>query len=298
MKKIMWYLIILIVAGSLVMWGCTGKKAELGSAQRPIKMYFVPSGEVNKIISDASPLKNYLEAKTGYKFEIAVPLSYAAVIEAMGADQADVAWFAPFSYVLANKKYGAELAFTTVRHGLKKYRAQFVVRSDSPIQSINDLNGKTIAYTDPASTSGHLYPAAMLRTMGIKPAGTIFAGGHPQAIEAVYSGRTDAGCTFWSPGINGVPQDARMLLAQTHPDIYDKVRILALTDSIPNDTVTLRAGLPQEVKDKIKQALLEFAGTPEGKKCLQSLYTIDGLAPGNDADYDAIRNKPLDNNDL
>jgi phosphonate transport system substrate-binding protein len=282
--------LLIVVFAFLVLVSC-GKQKEypLGSEKNPVKMFFVPSAEVGKIVSQAEELEKYLEDKTGYHFKIEVPMSYAAVIEAIGVNNADIAWLGTFAYVLANEKYGAEVALTTLRKGMAAYRGQFVAKASSNIFSVEDLQGKTIAYTDKGSTSGYIYPAGMLNQKNIEPKNVLFAGGHPQAISAVYDGRADAGCSFWSPEYEGVPQDARKLVAENLPDVYDKVKIIGLTDWIPNDTVVFRKNMDNEMKNNILRNLLAYSETEEGKEVLRKLYEIDGFTEAKDDDYDVVR---------
>ncbi|MCD6101896.1 MAG: phosphate/phosphite/phosphonate ABC transporter substrate-binding protein [Candidatus Cloacimonetes bacterium] len=284
-KKYFVLFIILIIIFS----GCA-KQVPLGSKKNPIKMYFVPSMEAGKIVTSGTAVADFLTKETGYHFKVAVPTSYASVIEAMGTEETDIAWLATFAYVLANEKFGAEVALTVVRKGLEKYRGQFVSLTDSDINTIEDINGKIIAYTDAASASGYIYPTAILKQKGIKPRRSFFAGGHPQAILAVYQGTADVGCTFWAPpGKDGMVRDARRAVIDTYPDVVEKVKIIGYTDWIPNDTVTFRKGFPPEMKEKIIQALLNFANTKEGHETLVRLLDIDNFVRANDSDYDVVR---------
>ncbi len=287
----------IILISIVLLFGCTGKDSrlakankKLGSKQNPIKMFFVPSLEAGKVVQSGEAIAEFLQKQTGYHFKVAVPTSYAAVIEALGTYQADIAWLPTYAYVLAKQKYNAQVRLMTVRNGLNKYRGQFVVKNDAPIKALEDLNGKIIAYTDAASTSGYIYPSAVLKQKNIVPKDHIFAGGHPQAILAVYSGRADAACTYWSPpDARGIPMDAREKLFSTHPDIFDKIRILDYTDWIPNDTVTFRDELPPELEDQVVASLYEFAQSSEGKTTLKALYDIDGLEYAKDEDYEVVR---------
>jgi len=223
-------LVILLAATLLI--GCS-QNAPLGTKKNPIKMYFVPSMEAGKIVTSGREIADTLHEKTGYYFKVAVPTSYASVIEAIGTEETDIAWLATFAYILANEKFGAEVELTTVRNGLEKYKGQFVALARSGIEDLNDIEGKVIAYTDAASASGYIYPSAILSKKGIKPARSLFAGGHPQAILAVYQGTADVGCTFWSPpDENGDIRDARRAVIDTYPDIVDKIKIVGYTEWI------------------------------------------------------------------
>ncbi len=283
------FYIVLIMLVLLILVGC-GEKAELGTKKNPVKMYFVPSMEASTIVTSGEAIAEYLEEVTGYKFEIKVPTSYASVIEAMGTEQADIGWLATFGYILANEKYDAEVAMTTVRNGLKAYRGEFIAKADSGIDSIEDIQDKSIGYTDAASTSGFIYPSAILKMKGIEPKHQRFLGSHPAAVLAVYQGNVDVGCTFWSPANKeGEPMDARQKLSETYPDIYEKVKIVDFTDWIPNDTVTFRKGFPADMRENIVSALEKGFENPTIKQMLFDLYQIDGLERATDSDYDIVR---------
>jgi len=288
-ERIMRVIKIASVLLILALLGC-GEKSELGTKKNPIKMYFVPSMEAGKIVTSGKEVSDYITEKTGYHFKVAVPTSYASVIEALGTDETDIAWLATFAYILANEKFGAEVALTTVRNGLESYRGQFLARADGDINTLEDIEGKIIAYTDAASTSGYLYPSAILAEKGIEPKDMLFAGGHPQAILAVYQGTADVGCTFWSPpGEDGSIKDARRAVLETYPDVVEKIKIIGFTDWIPNDTVTFRKDFPAEIREEIVQCLLDFAATEEGHQTLLTLLDIDNFVRAKDSDYDVVR---------
>ncbi len=284
MKLINTLLIILI----LTILNCS-KETELGTKYNPVKMSFVPWMETGKIITRSKKLTDYLTEKTGYFFKVTIPTNYAAVIEGMGTQQVDIAWLPPFAYILANEKFGAQVALTPVRKGMKKYKGEFLARSDSNIDSLTDIEGKTIAYTDAASTSGYIFPSALLSQKGIKPGKVYFAGGHSQAILAVYQNRADVGCAYWSPTSEEEHQDGRKALLQTHPDIYEKTKIIGYTDWIMNDTVTFRKDFSPEMREKIVQALIDYLEIEEGKEVMKTLYEIDDYVRTTDSDYDGVR---------
>jgi phosphonate transport system substrate-binding protein len=267
-----------------------GQRAPLGTEENPIKMYFVPSGEVAKIIKNGDAIADYLNEATGYHFKTAVPTSYAAVIEAMGTEEADIGWLATFAYVIANDKYDVYPRLKVFRFGSAMYKGQFIVRADSGIETIADLKGKTIAYTDALSTSGFIYPSAKLAMEGITIKDSIFAGGHPQAVLAVYDGTVDAGCTYYAePSSDGTINDARARVLETHPDVAEKVKIIGFTDFIPNDTVSFRQDFPKDIEDKIVEALKVYHETEGGAEALDELYTIHHLVDATDDDYEIVR---------
>lgn len=274
---------------SVLLSGCTVNKGELGSAKNPIKLFFVPSVDAKVIETNSKVFKEWLEANTPYKFEVSIPQSYIAVVEAFGSKRADVASLNTFGYILANEKYGVEAKLTVLRHGLATYQAQFLAKADGPIKTIADLEGKKVAFVDPASTSGFLLPKKLLADKGIKPAQEVFAMKHDSVISMIYQGQVDAGATFYSPAHEGEIQDARRLVKRQYPDVEEKIKIVELTDSIPNDPIIFRKDLPEEMKKTLVDAFIKFVSTDEGRQTFNNVYGVTDLKPATDADYDGVR---------
>ncbi|PIR01708.1 MAG: phosphonate ABC transporter substrate-binidng protein [Nitrospinae bacterium CG11_big_fil_rev_8_21_14_0_20_45_15] len=255
----------------------------LGGPDRPIRMMFVPSGDSQVILKGGQEIASLLQAETGLHFKTSVATSYAAVVEAMGAGQVDVGWLATFSYVMAKEKFNVDLLLIVMRFGSPFYRGQIMVRADSNIKTLADLKGETFAYGDPASASGHLYPKALLRSKGLDPdilfKNSIFAGSHNAVVLSLLKGRVSAGAAY---------DDARAAVADSYPDVFDKIRVIAYTSEIPNDTVSVRNDLDPELKIKIKEGLKRLARTPVGSKVLKQVYGISGLADL-DALFDPVR---------
>jgi phosphonate transport system substrate-binding protein len=277
--------------------GATPAAAAPGAAAaQTLNMAFVPSSNSQKVLDSGKPLGDALGKITGYKFEVSVPTSYAAVIEAMGSGKVDIGWLAPFAYVLAHDKYGADVMLITTRQNSKTYVSQ-IITADPAITKVDDLKGKKFAFVDSASASGYLYPSAYLKDKGFDPktffSDILYAGGHDKVVIAVYNKQVSGGATFGrsSTDPSAPLTDARTLVKSTLPDVLDKVKIIAETDPIPNDTVSARKGLDKAIFDKVKSGLLQLAKQDDGKKLLADLYQIDGLADAQDSDFDPIRKK-------
>ena len=144
----------------------TPAAGSLGSKDNPIKMAFVPSASSTKVLAQRRAAGRVATKVTGYSYKVSVPTSYAAVIEAMGSNNVDVAWLAPFSYALANQKYGAQVILSTVRKGSLTYPSVFIT-ADPNVKTVADFKGKKFAFVDPASASGYLYPVAFLKSLGL-----------------------------------------------------------------------------------------------------------------------------------
>jgi phosphonate transport system substrate-binding protein len=276
-----------LVMIAMALTSCTGSRGELGTEKNPIKLYFVPSVDAKVIEDNSKIFRTYLEKNTPYKFEVSIPQSFVAVVEAFGTKRADVAAMNTFGYALANKKYGAESRLTVLRHGSPTYQSQFITRADSKIKKIEDLEGKKMAFVDPASTSGYLVPLKTLKDKKIKPKETVFAMKHDSVVSMVYQGQVDAGATFYSPPSEGKIEDARRLVKTQYPDVEEKVIIVELSQPVPNDPIVFRKDLTEDMKTKIAKAFKDFVQTPEGKKAFQEIYGVTDLKEANDGDYQA-----------
>ncbi len=176
------------------------EEAPLGSEERPIQVLFVPSVDADAIIAGGDVMAQELENATGLKYEVSVPTSYAATIEAMCASPEDTIGFIPaLGYVLANERCGVQVGLASVRFGWPYYWSQIVVRDDSGIETIEDLAGKTWGAPSVTSTSGYLVPKAELSAAGIETGEVVETGGHTGAMLAVAQGDVDFATGFFSP---------------------------------------------------------------------------------------------------
>jgi len=298
----------------------------LGSAERPIQVYFVPSAEVDEIVAGGDVMRKALAEATGLEFEVYVPTSYAAFIEGMCASPGDTMGFpATLAYVVANARCGVDASQISIRYGRDVYWAQYLVARDSDIQTLADLNGKTWGFTDATSTSGYMFPLFKLESEGIELADKVATGGHPQAVLAVYNGEVDFSTSYFSPpdlpegkweeGDDpepfedildecGVTEDGKKVMCGDYrirdarsasgvrsvaPDIMQKTRVVAISDAIPNDCLAFGPVFPDDLRKQIEEALIAFKDTDGWEESIGEFYSWDDMRPATDADYDVVR---------
>lgn len=244
----------------------------------------VPSREVSRMIESIDPLTQLLEAELGIPVQGTVLTSFTGVIEAMGTGRVDIGIFGPFALVLGEQQHDLQIILNSLRRGSDHYRAQFVVRQDAGINEISDLRGRTMAFVDPASASGFLFPYVFLLNNGIDPdtdlADYIFAGAHDAAVSAVMSGDVDVAVSF---------EDAREDLLVEFPTIMEETMILTYTDEIPNDGVAVRPGIPAELREAIAEAFITIGNTSEGQQLLSTLYNVTGYIRADSERYAVVR---------
>ncbi len=268
--------------------GAAGGKSSIGTADRPITMAMVPSLDTQKLIVSGDKLAVLLEKETGLKYKVVVPTNYTAVMTAMGAGTVDIGWLSPLPYVMAHDRYGVDVVLRTIRDNSNEYWSFIIARTDTGISKLEDLKGKKFAYGDPVSTSGAIYAKHLIRKSGYDPdtffTSAIYAGAHDRVVMAVYNKQVDAGAIY-----GGVGTDAREKAVAALPDVMSKTKVIAKSISIPNDTVSVRKGLPREIVEKVTKGLIAVSKSEEGRKTIFDLYGIDGFEAAKDSDYDSVR---------
>lgn len=271
----------------LLVLHCAPLNAQTGTT---LDFYLTPSISAATMQQQGTFLKNYLEKETGLAIQLHVPDNYEQLVEKFGGARPCFAMMSSQSYVLANKKYGAQVKLRAVRFGHSVYYGMIVANTLSGIKKLTDLQGKTIAYTDALSTSGYLFPRKLLERSGTKPGKELWAGKHDDVIKLVYEGKADAGAAFYSPpSSSGEIRDARERVKKIFPDVEKKVIIIAKTEGIPNDPVVFSKSFDAETARKLYTALVKLSQDGKGKQVLLELYGIEGFAKASDADYNSLR---------
>jgi phosphonate transport system substrate-binding protein len=237
----------------------SGKWPRDGSAQHPLEVMLIPAdgGTEEGTKSDFLPLFNAIEKTQGLHFDVRVGQSYGAVVEAMANGLVDVGWFGPTSYLQAKKRAGAELLAVSVEQGSSTYYAGLFVRGDSPLHTLADLKGKSLAVGDPSSTSSFGAPLAMLIEAGVDPvkdlSRIVFSGSHVNSMVACAEGKVDAGAASFNSFEKAVG-DKKIA--------PDALRPLAKSDALPNPPLAMNPGLDPNVKKKLRDGFANVHKAP------------------------------------
>jgi phosphonate transport system substrate-binding protein len=169
----------------------------LGShaAEKPVSVGMIPDAGASQVsIQEKTPLKEYLAREMGGDVNLVIPTNYNATVEALGNGSLDFAYLGGLTYVKARKQYG--VIPLVQRTSDLEFHSLFITQANSSIQALSDLKGKTFAFGDVNSTSGHLMPYLELKQAGINVDQDLkfrYSGSHPATAKAVESGAVDAG---------------------------------------------------------------------------------------------------------
>jgi phosphonate transport system substrate-binding protein len=313
-NRTLWLLPALALAGTVFASG-----PALAQDPEELEVGFVPSLETSALIEDIQPLADYLSEALDMPVEGKVKSSYPALVTAMQTGQTHVGVLPPLGMVQAVDIAGAVVILQSVRFGSPTYHTQFFTNqpakycADEPVMNerreagelhpflnCNDTDrtfdgtltgpiglealemldpGTAVSFTRAGSSSGYIFPATVFANLGIDPVTdlqAIFAQEHDRSVITVCMGEAEIGVSF---------DDARSD-AVTDCDVSGSVVVFAYGPEIPNDGVAVAGELSEDLRQRIKQALLDYAATDAGADVLESIYGINAFA---DPDLDSLQ---------
>jgi phosphonate transport system substrate-binding protein len=181
-------------------------------------------------------------------------------------------------------KAQAVAAFGTKEGKPDTYWASLVTYPGSGIKTAADIKGHSFAFSDPASTSGHLFPAYGMRKVGIDPdkdIKPIYAGSHTSSFEALYNHKVDAG------ELNSAELESATQRGEYHDGVFV---FLWKSNPIPTDPITVRGDLPPAFKARVTEVLqhLDLSSLPEKDRKIMGLSGMR-FVPQTDSSYNGIR---------
>lgn len=264
--------------GALMLWAALLAPAA-AVAQGTLSIGLVPAEDPRLMIADNAALIEALHTSLGMEIKPFVATDYNGVIEALRAKKLDLALLGPFSYVLANAVADVDpIAIPETQKQGSVYHALIIARKDRNIRSLADLKGRTFAFVDPSSTSGHLFPKTAMLRAGLNPDAdlrAIFAGSHDAAAIAVANGKVDAGAV--ADGLFDAAIARGMLKAE-------EIQIVWTSGPIPGAPVAMRRDLPEPLKQRIRAAFAAMRDQPWSKGTV-----IKRWVPATDADFAVVR---------
>ena len=250
-------------------------------AQNPAKLRvaLLPDENAATLIQNAQPLKAHLEKTLKKTIELVVTTDYSSMIEAMRFGRIEIAYFGPFSYVLAKSKAPDIEPFAVgVERGQPFYNSIVISQAGGPVKTVADIKGKNFGYGDQASTSSHLMPRAFLVRNGLegnKDYRVVHLGTHDAVARAVQNGQVHAGALSKAIFEN--------LIARKTID-GAKLHTVAITPPIPNYPMVMQGKLDPALKAAIRSAFIDL----KDRDVLKT-FRAEGFAATDDKAYDILR---------
>jgi phosphonate transport system substrate-binding protein len=226
----------------------------------------------------------YLSNQLGLEVKLTIMSRYGELLQRFQSLKLDGAFLSSYTAALAIRELELEplarpvgLKGADISHGL------LFARRDSGIRTVAAMRGRTIAFVDPATAAGYLFPLAYLHQHGVRDPAAFFThqyftGSHASAIFAVLDGRADLGAA---------KDTVFNRLVEKDPTIGRELTILAESPALPETTICLKKDLPVELRQRLLSLLLEMAGTAPGRQVLANIGA-QSFTPASREDYRVV----------
>lgn len=257
---------ILLILFFLVVAASTPLTSAAASSKDSIAIGILPEMNIFKQRERFEPLIAFLSAEMGTEIKLKM-LTYGNVIEKMRSGEVDGAFLGSFVGALAISQLGAEpLARPINMDGSSTYEGYIIVRRDSNIRTLEDMQGKSLTLVE-ETTAGFVFPLAWFKQHNIDNLDSYFSekfisGSHDRAIALVLNGKADIGA---------VKSTVYRSMRQWQPRLDRELRVLANSAAVPSNSLCVSKNVPPEQKQQLKDLLLNMRGYPAGRKALEQL---------------------------
>jgi phosphonate transport system substrate-binding protein len=300
------FILALVIASPLIVEIIGKAKAEPIMTTNTIRIGTVDVDAVKQIIK-FQPTADYIAAKlsnnqtTHYNGKVIITPTVNDMINLLKEQKVDLYFESPFTIALVDKESGAVPFLLRWKEGVAQYHSIFIVKKNSPINTINDFVGKTIAFEAPESTSGYLLPKAYLVQKGFSlsgeatesyltqgRAGGVLSGGsnitnssidesignsnsNNNTIRYVFA-REDQNIPLWIvEGKADIGVISNVDIEQeTYESVKSQLKIVDRTIDVPRHVVSHRSELDPVLVEKIKHMLVYMDKDQEGIKILKN----------------------------
>ena len=259
----------------LVMFSLSTRAADREPAEYSVGI--VPQFGMEKTHNIWEPVLEYLRQHTQLRFRIHDSIDIPAFERRLLAGEFDLAYMNPFHFLLANRKQGY---IPLLRDHARMLAGIVVVRKDSPLQSLRELEGKKVAFPSPNALGASLLIRAAFTRLGIEIVPR-YVGSHDSVYLNVATGMTSAG--------GGVQKT----LDRQGAGLHARLRVLYRTDPVSPHPLAIHPRVKPAVREQIKTAFLAMARDPAGRDKLSAIPMAEP-GPAREQDYDALARMGLE----
>jgi phosphonate transport system substrate-binding protein len=263
--------------------------AKSGAPAR-ITIGIIPGEDPERLKKAGLELADYVQKKLGIPTDIYVSQTYQGLIDAMKTGKVDFAFFTAMTFVFAEKEAGAKILLKKVWQNPYYFSTVVTRKSQTKLNSLKDLKGKSIAFVDERSGSGYLYPRAALDKLGIglkDLKSHTFSGNHEAAILALVEGKVDAAAVF----ADGKPPEQNAWF-RFSPKTLKQMKLIWISAPIPNDPFcvsrTFYDKFPRVTHD-LMFSLIEMKDGPPEENVLNRLFGVRALELATTRQYEPVR---------
>lgn len=251
-------------------------------ADDPLMMGVFPRRNVKLTHQMFTPLAEYLSQQLGREVRLKTSKDFKTFWSDLHKDEFDLVHFNQYHYVVANEKLGYQAIVKNVEFGEATIAGSIMVRSDSGIESLEDLRGKKVLFGGgPRAMISYVVPTYMLRMAGLKKGDYIevFAKNPPNAVLATYHKQADAA------GIGALV--SRLKIVTKTIDISE-MEYLVKGDALTHLPWAVKGDMPAQTRGKIRKIMTGLNDTLAGQAVLDAMEMSD-MQSVEDSDYNRHR---------
>lgn len=238
-------------------------------------------------------LGEVLADSIGTPVHVTAAPSYADLLASVARGEVQIAWMPPGMVVRALDDHGATLLCGSVRARGPRYHSVLFVSAKSQHRELEDLRGGLVAWVDPDSCAGYLFPRMALLERGLDPE-TFFAsqqmlGSHDAVVHAVDEGAVDAGATFANYPAGAEPLGRPQSAGWFAPLYPAAMRPLLTSEPIPSDAVVATRDIDETTRTRAAETLTRLHTLPGGATLLEALFNAARFEPTDAGQYDSVR---------
>lgn len=267
------------ICSTVILWLLLLPVPVLGGDPPVYTWSVVPQFSPTAVHRDWTPLLRYLETQTGHRFRLITADSFDFFEGNLYAGKFDFAYANPYQTLLAHRYQDY---IPLVRDAQSRLTGILVVRKDSPIRDVRQLEGKRIAFAAPNAFAVSLYMRALLSKRFGLHFEPVYVGTHSNAYRQVLLGRA-AAC-------GGVYRTLR----KERPEVQEALRVIYEAPSTITHAVMAHPRVPEDVREGVRKAILALKDSEQGRRMLASVFLPEPVAANFERDYRPLEALDLD----
>jgi phosphonate transport system substrate-binding protein len=275
------YLLLFI----LLIQSCKFLEPKLGSKEKPLHLIISNATGLENEDLDFDDFLNFMEEKSNLFIKIKSINVHQDLPSLFKTEGTHIGLISSNLFVSNMDNMPVKVKLTIMRYGKEWYRSEIITHTNSGIEKIEDLNGKSFAFVNQESSSGYLIPKALLLKNKIKLKDHAFVGGHSLVPKLIYQRQFDAGATFYDDSNKESITDGRLLIQEEFPDVAEKIKIIHISGKIPYEPIIFHNDLKPEIVADFTNGLRRYLRRFYKKNAFYKYFKIESVKSSDNNAY-------------
>lgn len=251
---------------------CVATGLPVVSSAEVLTFGIVPQQSASKLARLWSPVFSYLSDQSDITVRFATAKDIPTFEARLAEGKYDFAYMNPYHYTVFSQAPGYR---AIARQKDKKIKGIVVVRKDSPLASLSELEGAELAFPSPAAFAASVLPRARLQRDNIH-----YQPNYVSSHDSVYLGV--------SKGVFPAGGGVMRTFNNTDPAVRENLKILWTTKTYTPHAIAAHPRVAADKVARLQQALLDMNEDERGKELLKTI-NFRGMQSASNEDWDDVR---------